>query len=62
MDNGNNDDSNRKRVRFLAVEIGTGKVTALDDTHRVCESLSSTAVCSYPATDANVYAFLVGSL
>lgn len=53
---------NGKRVRLLAVEIGTGKVVALDGTHRVCESLSTTATCTYPATDANVYAFFVGSL
>ncbi len=51
-----------KRLRYLGVEISTGKVVAFNEKLRLCESLTATASCIKPAVDVNVYAFLVSAL
>lgn len=61
---GNNGEMNgsRKRIRYLGIEIGTGKVVAFNGSLKLCQSLDSSASCNKPATDVSVYAFFVEPL
>ncbi len=62
-------DGSRKKIRYLGIEIGTGKVVAFNAKLFLCESLIDSdngtnvdADCIKPSPAVSVYAFYVGPL
>lgn len=54
-------DGSKDRIRYLGVEIGTGKVVAFDGSLKLCGPLNASAECTL-ASDVAVYALLAGKL
>jgi len=50
-----------KRIRYLGVEIGTGKVVAFNGALKLCGPLDDSAACTL-RSDVAIYALLVGNI